>query len=370
MIPFRSAGEPGRNDPCPCASGKKFKKCHGGLNPPPTPRPAQMDAELRKSDPKAVCLAPDRLKHACKGRVIASHTVSRSGSLGMIEKNGHVYSYAPSIQAFDQNDGRVAPVLRGWTKASTFPGFCSHHDKQLFAPLEDMPFTGSQHQCFLLAYRSFVWELYAKTVQVRRDAYQAALIAARSPELKGIFGHIRHSKKLGFRDINQHKGSYDRVLSARRWSECHGLLIEFDQTFPIQCSAGWSPETDIHGNLLQDLNHSPRKLDSAALVSFAADGKSYFLLCWLQESTLAPSVVADSIEALPESDLAGALGALLLLSSENCHMSPDWYDALSETGKRWVNDLVHPMPVPGLTPANAGGENYLSGIGVLSKLRF
>ena len=22
--------KPGRNDPCPCSSGKKFKKCHGG----------------------------------------------------------------------------------------------------------------------------------------------------------------------------------------------------------------------------------------------------------------------------------------------------------------------------------------------------
>jgi len=21
--------QPGRNDPCPCGSGKKFKKCHG-----------------------------------------------------------------------------------------------------------------------------------------------------------------------------------------------------------------------------------------------------------------------------------------------------------------------------------------------------
>ena len=24
-------GEPGRNDPCPCGSGKKFKHCHGAL---------------------------------------------------------------------------------------------------------------------------------------------------------------------------------------------------------------------------------------------------------------------------------------------------------------------------------------------------
>ena len=25
----RSAPKVGRNDPCPCGSGKKFKKCHG-----------------------------------------------------------------------------------------------------------------------------------------------------------------------------------------------------------------------------------------------------------------------------------------------------------------------------------------------------
>jgi preprotein translocase subunit SecA len=26
----------GRNDPCPCGSGKKYKKCHGAGGPPPT----------------------------------------------------------------------------------------------------------------------------------------------------------------------------------------------------------------------------------------------------------------------------------------------------------------------------------------------
>jgi uncharacterized protein YecA (UPF0149 family) len=27
--PVTAADEPGRNDPCPCGSGKKYKKCHG-----------------------------------------------------------------------------------------------------------------------------------------------------------------------------------------------------------------------------------------------------------------------------------------------------------------------------------------------------
>ena len=29
MDPIRKEAEPGRNDPCPCGSGKKYKKCHG-----------------------------------------------------------------------------------------------------------------------------------------------------------------------------------------------------------------------------------------------------------------------------------------------------------------------------------------------------
>jgi uncharacterized protein len=27
--PVRKTATPGRNDPCPCGSGKKYKKCHG-----------------------------------------------------------------------------------------------------------------------------------------------------------------------------------------------------------------------------------------------------------------------------------------------------------------------------------------------------
>jgi len=29
FTPYVKDKEPGRNDPCPCGSGKKFKNCHG-----------------------------------------------------------------------------------------------------------------------------------------------------------------------------------------------------------------------------------------------------------------------------------------------------------------------------------------------------
>ncbi|HSF23252.1 MAG TPA: SEC-C metal-binding domain-containing protein, partial [Blastocatellia bacterium] len=31
---FRAGPKAGRNDPCPCGSGKKFKKCCGAGQPP------------------------------------------------------------------------------------------------------------------------------------------------------------------------------------------------------------------------------------------------------------------------------------------------------------------------------------------------
>jgi tetratricopeptide (TPR) repeat protein len=37
----------GRNDPCPCGSGKKFKQCHGSLSAPPATLPADADTLAR-----------------------------------------------------------------------------------------------------------------------------------------------------------------------------------------------------------------------------------------------------------------------------------------------------------------------------------
>jgi len=39
--PVRVEKKVGRNDPCPCGSGKKYKHCHGAQNPPPGPEGAR-----------------------------------------------------------------------------------------------------------------------------------------------------------------------------------------------------------------------------------------------------------------------------------------------------------------------------------------
>src|SRR4029078_10350137 len=38
--PVRREEKIGRNDPCPCGSGKKYKQCHGAGSPPASPPPS------------------------------------------------------------------------------------------------------------------------------------------------------------------------------------------------------------------------------------------------------------------------------------------------------------------------------------------
>ena len=360
----RKPKEPGRNDLCPCGSKKKYKKCHGGIDVVPIAHPSQLDAQLRNYDPKKTCLAPFGWLKDCKGQVIASHTVSRSGSLGAIARNGHVYSYVPSIKSFDDAGGRLVPRLLGWRTASTFPGFCAHHDKHLFAALEDVTFTGSQQQCFLLSYRAIVWEYFTKLRAVNHGPLHAAMVAGMPEPVKALMAEHSHISDLGLRDITKHKTTYDAVLEQGKWSECHGLLIEFSGNFPIQCAAAWAPLEDIHGTKIQTLDLSPRVPQTATLLSFAANEKSYFLLSWLDYSAEVTEQLAKSISDLPPADVPGAVAALLLLTSENCHFSPDWYEGLSDVGKEWVHDLWHPAVSPKPSAVGAAGSVYVQGLSV------
>lgn len=354
----------GRNEKCPCGSERKFKRCHGDPLAPSHP-PGQVDAQLRKLAPKAGCLSPVSFHSSCKGKVIASHTVSRSGSLGEIARDGHVYSYKVSIQSLTALNGSLEPTLTGWKEASTFPGFCGGHDKSIFAPLEDKPFTGSDEQCYLLGYRALAWEYYAKLRATKSNGFRRAYAGAIGQAMQEVVTHFNEGGDLGLMDLTARKSAMDADLETQDWSSLSGLLIEFDRTFPIQCAAAWSPTEDLQGKHLQSLGNAKLVPEGATISSFAADGKSYFLLSWLDDSKNVGMKLAESIEAIPDTEKAGALAAWLLLTSENCHLSPDWFESLDKKTKDTVNALMHPIGMAN-SAVSASTNVGIDGIGIVS----
>ncbi len=152
----------GRNDPCWCGSGKKYKKCHLHRQDEDRIQPWQIDREFKRVLEKRQCLAPSAWRKNCSSQISKAHTVPRSGSLARIARDGHVYSFRVHIQELINSGGMNRPQLVGINKASTFTGFCSEHDRSIFAPPETTPFTAIQEQCFLLGYRAFARELFTK----------------------------------------------------------------------------------------------------------------------------------------------------------------------------------------------------------------
>ena len=144
----------GRNDQCWCGSGKKYKHCHLDRERQAPLNPWDASEKIRNAFGTKICLAPEAWRNECSRQISRAHTVPKSGSLRQIVRDGHVYAFVPSQENLMKNDGVVMPELIGLNRASTFTGFCSHHDDAIFSPVEKQMFSSSQEQCFLLGYRS------------------------------------------------------------------------------------------------------------------------------------------------------------------------------------------------------------------------
>src|SRR5215213_8567944 len=121
--------------------------------------------ESKKLASRKYCLHPEA-GTSCKGKIVRAHTVPKSGTLRKIARDGHVYGFGADFGSLHKHKGELVPELIGVSDASTFTGFCSHHDDRAFAPLEKVPFEATAEQVFLLTYRSVCREVYGSRMAV------------------------------------------------------------------------------------------------------------------------------------------------------------------------------------------------------------
>ncbi len=76
----------GRNDPCWCGSGKKFKKCHLNRADQPKIPISEVLSESKKAFSSKYCLHPD--KSCCSGNIILAHTIHAMEGLPRSPKMG------------------------------------------------------------------------------------------------------------------------------------------------------------------------------------------------------------------------------------------------------------------------------------------
>ena len=345
-IPHQRRQRLGRNDPCWCGSGKKYKRCHLDRGTQTPVQPWAVDKKLRQAFSTEICLAPDSWLKECDGGISQAHTVPKSTSLRRIARDGHVYSFLPppSLEKLRENQGVLVPKLLGIQRASTFTGFCARHDNTIFAPLEKQTFCGTPEQCFLLGYRALAREIYnkratAKSLDIFRDMDKGKPFAGQV-ELQEMTSALAIANKAVARDNSYYKSIYDGLLESQEYKTVRAYIIEFETAPPVMCSGAVYPEQDFGGVELQDVADIRNTPDLLCFTSFHGGERGVVTFSWLAESDQTCRAFVESLRAIPDEFVTAALSRLFFTHCENVHIEPDWWESLSEETRNAVVERV------------------------------
>jgi hypothetical protein len=327
----------GRNEPCWCGSGKKYKKCHLDRESQPPARPWEVDAYIRARNKSGDCLHVGvTVGTICGQPAIGSHTVSRS-MLKRIARNGHVYRHSATIQDLVKTQGQLTTKLIGVNDASTLRIFCQSHDSDAFAPLEQAPFTGSQEQCFLLAYRALCHEYFKKAEVLGSipdmKGFDRGKALPQQLQIQTAMDAHANGYDVSMRDMNAHKHQYDAMLAAHDYSDMRGYVVTFENTPDVLSAGALYPECDFAGRILQNLADLAQKMELMTFSLIATDIGGAFVFAWHNSGDAVCGPLAASLDSYSDDELPHAIVRFIFEFCENHYMNPDWWDKATTKDK-------------------------------------
>ena len=326
----------GRNDPCWCGSGKKYKKCHLTRAEQPRATPGQIEQAVRERWRVKACLHPNAAAGVC-GKIIDAHTVQRSGALReIVDSKNLVRTF---YQVRPDKSGGITPRTVGWRQASTFTGFCSVHDG-VFELVERQVFTGTPEQCFLLSYRSICFEMYQKSGSERSNPIMAELVDRGLPleaqqRAQEMLGVMRLGVQKGREDAETVKEFMDRHLLSGDYRGWRWLILEFTGQLSITTCGAISPNVALSGEQLQVLHDLNSDVQWLTVNVVPTESGGAVVLGHIVNAT-APTRLVDELNALNDNRLLEILPQFVFAYIENCYFSGSWWTSLSSEQQKLV----------------------------------
>lgn len=292
---------------------------------------ARIEATLKRFKEKR-CMAPDPSR--CLGAsIIAAHTLSEAAMLRPISRDSKVYtatanSFARSL------DGVTNFELKGVGVTSTFNGFCSVHDKEIFSEIEDRPFVCTPKQNFIHAFRAVAKEAYlkrrqAETVPTIEHIKQIHGLTDEKLETEAFWLLQKYGAMIGAEELDRYKARLDAIYMGEDWRRLVTHVVEFAKTPSLVCSAPYSPDFDFAGNALQDFSNEEIDLETLIVTILpAAGGGGFALFSYLDTAANICERMVNSI--LQQKNLTTAIIWFVVGQFENIAFSPDWFESLDE----------------------------------------
>ena len=308
----------GRNEPCPCGSGKKYKKCC--LNKTEEERLAEAirysNSNIKNEARIKHCLHPN--KDECSEKIVKAHAIQNNRILNRIAENGIVITMDGTDHLiFQSSDSKGRKI------ATTFTGFCSYHDKTLFQEIEDKDFLGTDKQIFLLTYRTMAWHYHKKLEQINATCIQFEKMFSKGYDMSKSDDFLDYltGLKMGYNDNEIEKEKFDKALLGESYGIINTLVWEIPYEIHFAISMMNELEHDILGNKINDLEKDDYT-KKIYLNVFPSQGRSFCIWSWLHENDCVYKPFSEQFSSLGISDRENYLNNNLPRWSDSIIISP------------------------------------------------
>ncbi|KAA0676150.1 zinc chelation protein SecC [Azospirillum brasilense] len=335
----------GPYDMCWCESGKKFKWCHMHREKEKLPAFGAQMHSLRAEMAKGYCSHPDASDEFCGEKIIRAHTVQKRVGLAAIAENGHVISVKNGVDDIEKNNGRIIPVSVGVNNASTFPGFCNHHDTSMFRSIEVGAPDFNAEVAFLLSFRALSYELFAKRAFVRSIELQRELDKGKPIDAQILIQNNLRNNKIGAEraivEMEALKLRYDEAFRDKRYDACKYYAISLSECLPVVSCGGFLPEFSFDGLPLQRLSRGDSAFEQITFNLTVMNGRSVVVIGWMEGGGGPAHDFAKSFERILPNERADAAVRLAFAHLENTYARPSWWEALDSSAKEHAVRLMN-----------------------------
>jgi len=183
--------------------------------------------------------------------VIDAHLLKKQGTLSPISDNGSVYWTRISQEEVLKSNGKPRPFLCPISKVSTFKGFCSEHDNQIFELIDQNDFVLDPQHLFLYMYRVISSGIWWSVARLAREAAMAGgekkLARRRAKNINFV------ANQLELMQIEVHRGvmykkKLDLIKENNEFSRIRGVSFEIIGDVGYAASVDVAPTCDWNGN--------------------------------------------------------------------------------------------------------------------------
>lgn len=294
----------------------------------------------------------------CTDTIVRSHSIQNNRILKKISTDGVVTS-------IELVRGKSDYKQIGRKKASTFSGFCSFHDNEVFKEIEIKDYDRSNDfQSALFAYRALALE-YNKKATICR-LYKKILEYIEKKEWKAIIEGCDDIPKnqyspseqydyyLGYtvgsqieiESFERNRSTFRRLFESNDSSFLRTFTVKFRNEFPIAVTSSITIERDMRNKLINTIEVRKEVGDSIPmyLTIFPQNGKTICIFSYYTQDEKYYSNLRDDIINSGEENQKIIITNIIANHIENFFVSSNYWNKLkSEIKERFLKQFVETM---------------------------